>query len=249
MRSPDEKIPLSFLQYAADILGDTNKGLSGAKLMKELNGYAVEYDVHLPVPRLEGTTINKRTVLLRNIEAFSSSQQYVILKALVRHSSFPLLISTEREELIHRLVMRYGHLDPHDAPAEVNLALIEETKHWLDGYPQSLDLYEKALQKYELQTYERNLLDDLRLALELLLKSLFSNNKSLENQLANIGQFIKERKGSSEFANMFTKLLDYYCKYQNNYIKHDDAVIEEEIEFVIEITSSFMKHLVRLADS
>ena len=100
-----------------------------------------------------------------------------------------------------------------------------------------------------MQAYERNLLDDLRLALELLLKSLFSNNKSLENQLANIGQFIQDRQGSSQFANMFAKLLDYYCKYQNNYIKHDDAVIEEEIEFVMEITSSFMKHLVRLADS
>jgi len=87
------------------------------------------------------------------------------------------------------------------------------------------------------------------LALELLLKSLFSSNKSLENQITNIGQFIKDRKGSSEFANMFVKLLDYYCKYQNNYIKHDDAVIEEEIEFVMEITSSFMKHLVRLAGS
>lgn len=249
MRILDEKIPSSFLQYAADILGDTNKGLSGTKLMKDLNSYAVEYDVHLPVPRLEGTNINKRTVLLRNLEAFSPSQQYVILKALARHSSFPLKLSTEREELIHRLVTRFGHLDPHDAPAEVNLALIEETKHWLDGFPNSLDLYEKALQKYEFQTYERNLLDDLRLALELLLKSLFSNNKSLENQLSNIGQFIKDKKGSNEFSNMFIKLLDYYCKYQNNYIKHDDAVIEEEIEFVMEITSSFMKHLIRLADS
>lgn len=89
MLIPDEKIPLAFLQYAADILGDTNKGLSGAKLMRELNGYAVEYEVHLPVPRLEGTAINKRTALLRNIEAFSPPQQYVILKALVRHPSFP----------------------------------------------------------------------------------------------------------------------------------------------------------------
>ncbi len=39
MRIPDEKIPLAFLHYAADILGDTNKGLSGTKLMKELNSY------------------------------------------------------------------------------------------------------------------------------------------------------------------------------------------------------------------
>lgn len=246
MQFLDYVIPVSFLSYAADILGDTARGMSGATLMKALNRYAVLHNVQLPVSRLDGTGLNKRTILLKNIEAFSPPQQYVILKELARHSSFPLTPSVERTELIHQLVTRYGHLDPHDAPAEVNLALIEETKHWLDGYPDSLDLYEKALQKYELQTYERNLLDDLRLALELLLKSLFSNSKSLENQLPLIGQFIKSKNGSNEFANMFSKLLDYYSKYQNNYIKHDDAVIDEEIEFVMEITSSFMKHLVRL---
>jgi hypothetical protein len=43
------------------------------------------------------------------------------------------------------------------------------------------------------------------------------------------------------------KLVDYYAKYQNSYVKHDDAVIEEEVEFVIELTWSFMKHLVRLS--
>jgi hypothetical protein len=33
----------------------------------------------------------------------------------------------------------------------------------------------------------------------------------------------------------------------NTYVKHDDAVIEEEIKLVLEITASFMKHLVRLS--
>ncbi len=46
---------------------------------------------------------------------------------------------------------------------------------------------------------------------------------------------------------MFVKLVDYYTKYQNSYVKHNDAVIEEEVEFIFELTSSFMKHLVRLS--
>ena len=46
---------------------------------------------------------------------------------------------------------------------------------------------------------------------------------------------------------MFLKLVGYYSKYQNSYVKHDDGVIEEEIEFIFEITSSFMKHIVRLS--
>ena len=76
------------------------------------------------------------------------------------------------------------------------------------------------------------------------MQDLLGNNRSLENQTSQIGRFVKARGGSPEFTNMFVKLLDYYMKYQ---MKHDDAVIEEEIEFLFELTSSFMKHVVRLS--
>ena len=87
----------------------------------------------------------------------------------------------------------------------------------------------------------------MRLALELLLNAILGNDKSLENQIPMIGAFIKQRGGSSELSNMFVKLIDYYTKYQNSYVKHDDAVIEEEVEFILELTSSFMKHVIRLS--
>ena len=45
---------------------------------------------------------------------------------------------------------------------------------------------------------------------------------------------------------MFRTLVKYYSNYQNSFVKHNDAVIEEEIEFVFEVTSSFMKHLVKI---
>lgn len=90
-------------------------------------------------------------------------------------------------------------------------------------------------------------MDDLRLALETLLRAVLGNNKSLENQIGLIGSYIKARGGSKELTNMFVKLVDYYATYHNGYVKHDDAVIDEEIEFIFEITSSFMKHLIRLA--
>ena len=35
---------------------------------------------------------------------------------------------------------------------------------------------------------------------------------------------------------MFLKLIEYYSTYQNSYVEHDDAVIEEEIEFIFETT-------------
>jgi AbiV family abortive infection protein len=56
-----------------------------------------------------------------------------------------------------------------------------------------------------------------------------------------MGDLVKKRGGSPELANMFEKLVDYFCKYRNNYAKHDDAVIEEEVEFIIDTTCAFLK--------
>ena len=65
-------------------------------------------------------------------------------------------------------------------------------------------------------------------------------------QFKEIGQFIQEKNGSKELTNMFVKLIDYFSKYQNTYVKHNDSVIESEIEFIYEMTSSFMKLLIRM---
>lgn len=241
-----EKIPATFVQYAADVLGDTAKGLSGSGIVRATAAYAVEYDACLPHPTYPFGAFNKRTALYENLMAFSAKQQYRIIKELCDHRSFPPKPSAERKELKIRLVSRYSHLDPRDTPSEVNEILIEETKHWLEGCPKALALYTQALEKYDHGSFQRNLLDDLRLSLEHLLRGIFENTKSLENQLSFVGEFIKSNGGSSELSNMFVKLLDYYAKYNNSYVKHNDAVIEEEIEFILEITSSFMKHLVRL---
>ena len=249
MLTPDDRMPAAFIQYAADILGDTNKGLSGPQIVKVMAAYAVDFDVDIPhaqYPFPTGTP-NKRTVLFKNLMAFSPKEQYQIIKELCEHSSLSIKPNPELKDLKIKLVTKYSHLASADASSEINQTLIEETRHWLDEYPQVLALYNGALQKYDHGAFQRNLLDDLRLALEKLLHQVLGNSKSLENQTKFLGQFIKERHGSKEFSNMFERLVDYYAKYQNSYVKHDNAVIEEEIEFIFEIASSFMKHLVRMA--
>ena len=246
MQPTSQTIPATFLQYASDILADTDSGMSGPVIVRATAAYAVEYDAHLPHPSYPFDAPNKRTALYDNLLAFSPSQQYRIIRELCDHSSFPSKPSQERNALKVKLITKYGHLDPKDTPSEVNETLVEETRHWLSGYPDSLSLYSQALDKYSHGAFHRNLLDDLRLSLEKLLREIFENSKSLENQISFVGQHIKGKGGSAELSNMFVKLIDYYAKYNNSYVKHDDAVIEEEIEFILEITSSFMKHLVRL---
>ena len=69
----------------------------------------------------------------------------------------------------------------------------------------------------------------------------------MENQIAALGQLVKTKGDSEELSNMLEKLIDYYTKYQNTYVKHEDAVPTEVVELVLEVTSSFMKHFARMS--
>ena len=110
----------------------------------------------------------------------------------------------------------------------------------LDSCPEAKKLFNQALEKCNRGGYERNALDDMRLSLELFLKQKLGNNLSLENQIKNIGKYQKEKGRSAEFTNMFKSLLDYYSKYQNEHVKHNDNVNQGEMDFVIKLTSDFI---------
>ena len=239
-------IPSTFINYSADTLGSTAQGLSGSKIAEFCSAYAIDFNVTIPFPEypFPSELPNKRTALRENLKAFSPEQQYKVIKELCELDQFKE--NNDVKDLKIKLITRYGQFGNGQGTNEVNEALIEETKHWLQTYPDSLKLYQEALRKFDNQVFQRNLLDDLRLSLELLLKAIIGNNKSLENQLGDIGTFIQSKNGSKELNNMFVKLIDYYSKYNNTYVKHDDAVIENEIEIIFEMTSSFMKFLARL---
>lgn len=239
-------IPITFINYASGVLGETNSGLTGSKIAEYCSAYAIEYNIDIPYPvyPFPKELPNKRTALRENLRAFLPVQKFRIIKELCELDQFK--DNNNVKDLRIKLITRYAHLGYEDEIQKINVALIEETKHWLSDYPESLKLYEDALTKFGNNIYQRNLLDDLRLSLEKLLQNILENQKSIENQLSKIGNFIKERDGSKELNNMFVKLIDYYSKYQNTYVKHDDAVMENEIEIMFEMTCSFMKFLIRI---
>ncbi len=244
-----EEMPATFVTYVAEILGDTAKGLSGSQIVRITAAHAIECDARLPHPTypFSGVGTNKRTALFQNLMAFQSSRRYRIIKEMCEHPTIQAQQKEEAQRLKIKLFTKFGHLDAASGSEGINETLVEQARHWLEQFPEALKLFNSALQKQENKVFLRNLLDDLRLALEKLLHTILKNDKSLENQLPLLGTFLKEKGGSSELRNMFQKLLEYYAKYQNTYVKHDDAVIEEEIELVFEITASFMKHLIRLS--
>jgi hypothetical protein len=243
--SEQRQLSAIFVQHAADFLAVN--GLTGSQIARKCAAYAIEFNVEIPhgTPPLQAP--NKRTALYENLMAFSEPQRYKIILGLLNDPSIASRNSDGAQNLKLQLMTRYGHLASESLGSAVSERLIEQTRHWLDSFPEVLKLYNHALQKYESKTFHRNLLDDLRLSLEKLLQALLGNSKSLENQLSPLGEFLKRNGGSKEFTNMVRQLLEYYGKYQNAYVKHDDAVIDCEIEFVVEFTSSLMKHMVRTA--
>lgn len=241
-------IPIPFLSRAADTLGDTDRGLSGRVIVKVFLVYGERWDVTVPYPEnLEG--VNKRNAILESLKRFSGQQQFIIIDELSTHSSFAVGAPSrdERIRLRHDLHTKHGAFKTEILSKELDLPLVAETRHWLGNYPVALGLFDQAKVKYDLGGLGRNVLDDLRLALEKLLHAVLSNDKSLEHQMPLLGKLLKEKGASKELANMLDKLLRYYCDYQNDHVKHDDDVKEEEIEIVFEMSAAFMKHIVRVS--
>lgn len=245
----------AFIKRVAEILGDTEHGLKGSIIGKLLGYYAYQYSCDIPytlsdykLKNKNGEEArNKRTALEENLKVFSPQEQYIIIRDLCNHDTL------KNNEVVKSLALKlqkdYGHLAPkEDATKEINQE-IEETQHYLDPYPKVLKVYNEALRKFRNKDKQlfRNVLDDARLALELMLKSILSNNKSLDNQLSDLGKWVKERGGTPEFRNMFQKILDCYSKYQNEHIKHNDDVVEKEVSYIFEQTTLFLRQLARLA--
>lgn len=183
-----------------------------------------------------------------NLESFSDEEKYFIIDDLCTDQIFTG--SNEVLGLRIKLQNDFSNLDMINTENdELDLEILDKTKHLLDDFPEIKTLYDKAINNYKLKYFERSVLDDMRLCLELLLKKIFNNNKSLENQISEIGNFVTKKGGSIEFTNMFQKLIDYYSKYQNSYIKHNDKVNKQEVEFIIEMSSLFMKNIMKLRNS
>lgn len=238
-------IHTTFIQHSADIIGNTNNGLSTAQICKLCSAYAVDFGVDIPFPKVPqmGTYSNKRTLLFDNLVKFSPEQQYKIIRELCENDTIKDI--PEVKKLKATLIARYNKLANDDAVQTIEF--VEETIHWLSDYPDTKKIYDEALLKLKNNVFDRNTLDDFRLSLETLLRTVLGNGKSLENQKSDLGLFFKSKGASPEFANLFNTVVDIYSKYQNNHVKHQDKVIDDEINFIVGLTSLLMQHIIRLA--
>lgn len=106
-----EKIDEVFISYAADVLGDTSKGLSGSQIIKYCNSYAVEFNVNIPITspnfgKFGSIVPNKRTALYKNLISFNGMQQFTIIKELCALDLFNR--NEEVAKLRYNLFTRYS---------------------------------------------------------------------------------------------------------------------------------------------
>lgn len=244
----NKRITDAFIAEAAQTLGDTNNGLTGTEIGKYSVSYATKYNIDIPhttpFKKKDGTLVsNKRTALQENLQCFSDEELYIIIRDLCELKKFKE--NKNVSDLKTKLLTNYSDLAP---VGEIEEEFIEETSHWLEKYHSAFQHYNESYRKYKSQDEQlvRNTLDDARLALELLLKAILGNEKSLENQKSELGEFIAQKGGTKEFSNMFCQLLNHYSNYQNNRIKHNENIAEAEIIFIFELTTVFMRQLVRI---
>ncbi|MBD1931751.1 MULTISPECIES: hypothetical protein [Cyanophyceae] len=126
---------------------------------------------------------------------------------------------------------------------------VNDVLAWLENYPKVAKHFEQALKIYmdgDSGKY-RNLLDNLRFAIEQLLKEVLGNKKSLENQQKELLNWLNKRGIHQEVVNLYNQLLfGQYCMYQNDAVKHSEAFSKDEIEFMIYLSGTFMRLLLQL---
>ena len=200
-------IPNMFLTRASGVLGDTWDGLSGSDIFKAFTGYAFDLDVDIPHPSypFSVTVSNKRTVLLENLRCFEPKDQYKIIRELCEHTKLPKPVPDSVNNSKNQLIARYASQCGSVTSETLNVSLVEEVKHWLSDYSDSLKLYDSALTKFNNNVFERTLLDDLRLSLELLLKAILKMQNLLKikfRKLENLLTLSEDQKNSRICLNL-----------------------------------------------
>ena len=154
----------------------------------------------------------------------------------------------EVQQLKLRMLMRHSKDFDETLMLELSslvTARLPNVVQILQPYPKSLKLLQEAKLKYENSLFDRNVLDDMRLAFELLVKDLFGKKSSLENQKSIIAKGLESSGASSGLINLFMTLYSVYLSYQNENVKHDDLVNKADVKFVIDITILMMDYFVK----
>lgn len=133
-----------------------------------------------------------------------------------------------------------------DVVSETAIEDTEGVQDLLGNYLNCQLLYNSAIEKLRNGKDYRNALDDMRLALEKLLKEVLDVNTGLEKMEIPLSKYLKSKETSTEIRNSVVQSLKYLYHYQNNHVKHDNNVNEDDVEYVINQTNVIVRHIINL---
>lgn len=128
----------------------------------------------------------------------------------------------------------------------LDAGVVNDVLIWLEPIKDAHDRFAMALTMLGKPNTARDVADNLRLSLELTMRHVLGNSKSLEKQQAELGAFLKGKSIGSEVANMYLKLIDLYTKFQNDRAKHGNKVQVQEVELILYLTGTFIRFLVTM---
>lgn len=115
----------------------------------------------------------------------------------------------------------------------MDAALVSEPLDWLEEYPQAHKTYVIALKQYSDGIYIRDVADNLRKALEAFLQEFLNNTKNLETNKNEICRYLGEQGVDSGISGLFQPLINAYKNVNDKIAKHNDAVDEKLLEFLL----------------
>lgn len=132
---------------------------------------------------------------------------------------------------------------------ELDDALVSEPLEWLSEYPQAHKTYCIALKQYSDGIYIRDVADNLRKALEAFLQEFLGNTKNLETNKNDICKYLGEQGVDAGIAGLFQPLINAYKNINDRIVKHNDAVDEKLLEFLLYQTGVLIRMVISIKKS
>ncbi|HFK9594339.1 TPA: hypothetical protein ACIECS_001249 [Enterococcus faecium] len=230
----NETLSAAWVMKVATVIKDN---FTMADILSLTNTFAAGKDIEVRYSAAP-EFINKQNVAQQNLSTFSISQTIQFLTEIVDSETGYQLM--QLADLLKELVSRFpNHTIEKDREA------VGKMKTRFEEYPQVAGAWTKAGFQLSVRNY-REAVVNCRLALELLLKQLFNNEKSLENQKAAINELLSEQP--KEFTNMLISQIRSYEVLQNQHFKHNLPDMDEmEVRYIFNTTYLIMDYLEKKA--
>lgn len=124
-----------------------------------------------------------------------------------------------------------------------SLKALTKVKETISGHDKSVRLFEDSIKNISANGSNRATLDNVRLALERYLQEVLGNSNTLEHQEKHLKEFLKEKNATEDVRTGITTSLHNFYRYQNDHVKHDYDVKDEDVDYYINVANTIFQQI------